>query len=245
MWQQKRILEIIKHVISKGYNYCHHHSPAWENDKKDQKAIPVDKIAGPGGDVGVCSAAGITGDKGWKGIDCTHYTSYGYNFGLGSHLVSLTGDQACGPNAPGKALPYTANDVDKLLPGDLLYIAANSKSNPLKVSHGIFWTGIKVTYDNGPFSFDTLLKNVPANQQAAVKKDVEDLKSKKKDVYVISDSHNAGPNYRIFAGWWKSAFTHARRLINPDSTLPLNPKNASFDGKVCNVKKVVKSRRFR
>ena len=114
------------------------------------------------------------------------------------------------------------------------------------MSHGIFWTGIKVTYDNGPFSFDTLLKNVPVNQQADVKKDVQNLKSNNKDVYVISDSHNAGPNYRIFAGWWKSAFTHARRLINPDSSLPLNPSNASFDGSVCNVKiGTTKRRRFR
>jgi len=105
-WQQQRVLALIDKFTKKGWNYCHHHTPSWVTPQKQRTSIDPKNIAGDGGSHGVCSAAGISKDKkkGWNGIDCTHFTSWIFNYGFGSHLVTLTGDQACGDNAPGRVL---------------------------------------------------------------------------------------------------------------------------------------------
>jgi len=244
IWQQKRVLALIDKFTKKGWNYCHHHTPSWLPPDSQRVAIDPSNISGDGGSDGVCSAAGLSGDKksGWNGIDCTHFTSWVYNYGFGAHLASLTGDQACGPNAPGSVVDlkfdsnnnYTNDEIAKLQPGDLLYIAKKSGVNPMAVSHGILWTGIKVQA-SGPFSEEVLLKNVPPSQIKAVQNDIANLKKNGKDLYIIADSHNAGPNYRIFAGWWRVAFTHARRLIGTKAGD--SPSNHSFTNNVCGVTK--------
>jgi len=124
--------------------------------------------------------------------------------------------------------------MKKLKPGDLLYIAKKSTSNPLQVSHGILWTGLKVQ-KTGRFSIKNLLKNVPVNQLPNVKEDIKKFKKAGLDIYIIADSHHAGPNYRIFAGWWSRAFTHARRIIGEKPKK--SPSHMKFDGKVCKVSK--------
>lgn len=238
-FMQKRVVELIKHVVAKKWNYCHHHSPSWVHPTESRIVIDPENIAQSVGGEGVCSKAGLdpkNPNVGWNGIDCTHYTSWVYNFGFGAPLVTLTGDQACGEKAPGRVLPYTIEEADKFLPGDLLFIAANSKSNPLVISHGILWTGITMQ-DSGEFSYDNLLKLVPKNQQKAVIEDVKKFKSEGKKIYVISDSHHAGPNYRLFAGWWTRGFVFARRLINPDNTLPTTKSKAKFSENKCTVEK--------
>jgi len=213
-WQRNRFVKLIEKFVSKGWNYCHHHSPTWMPPANYQ--IPLDPsqvAAGTGSAAGVCSSAGITATSGWTGVDCSHYSSWVYNYGFGAHLESNVNGQACGPNAPGKSLPFTAAMQDKLLVGDLLYIAADSSAAELKVSHVIMWTGIEMTWDLGPFSWSTVSKNIPANQLTAAKNDANAAKAAGKKVYIISDSHNVGPAYRPFVGWWSRAFTFARRLI--------------------------------
>jgi hypothetical protein len=244
IWQQKRVLALIDKFTKKGWNYCHHHTPSFMTPETKRIEIATADIAGPGGKVGVCSQAGISADgkSGWNGIDCTHFTSWIYNYGFGAHLISLTGDQACGPNAPGKIIElkadknkhYSNKELEKLHTGDILYIAAKSTAKPRQVSHGILWTGIKVQA-TGPFSEKALMKNVPAKQAALVQEDLDAFKKARKDIYVIADSHNAGPNYRIFAGWWIRAFTHARRLIGEKPHE--NPAHMKFEKSICLVSK--------
>lgn len=223
---QYRIVLLIKKFIEKGWNYCHHHSPSW-NTPLEQRVENQE----------ICSSDGISGEKGWNGLDCTHFTSFVYNWGFGCPLPTLTGDQTCGPNAPGRVLPFSTNQQDQFLPGDILFIAGNSKSNPLLVTHGIFWTGIKLTYDDGPYSFNRLIKNHSEIQVYSITKDVNLAKSQGKDVYVIADSSNIGPNYRIFAGWYSRAFIFARRLIDPDMSFPEKKEKATFTDNKCLVEK--------
>jgi hypothetical protein len=167
-------------------------------------------------------------------VDCTSYTSFVYNFGFGSYLNALTGNQACGPNAPGVALPYNASQQSLFQPGDILFIASNGSASPLGISHGVLWTGITLTYDNGPFSNQTLSQNFGSSSQlnSAIAY-INQQHAANQPVYVISDSHNAGPNYRPFAGWYVSAFTFARRLINPSSAFPSVAPNTYFDNTTC------------
>jgi hypothetical protein len=41
-------------------------------------------------------------------------------------------------------------------------------------------------------------------------------------------SHYNGPGLRPFCGWYISSFSHARRIINPDSSLPMNDDSIAF-----------------
>jgi hypothetical protein len=40
-------------------------------------------------------------------------------------------------------------------------------------------------------------------------------------------SHYNGPVLRPFCGWYTGNFSHARRLINPDSSLPVNSNDVA------------------
>jgi len=218
-WAHKRILEVIDNYVNRGYNYCHHHVGTWmpPNDSTNRAVINICPAGDPTASSGTCSS-GRSGV--WNGIDCTTYTSWAYLYGFGMYLVTNTASQACGPNSPGKVLPYTRDQQDQFQPGDIIYLG---NSNQSKMVHGILWTGIKadqLNKDSVPFGINTLLNNVPSCQQNAAKKYLQ--ANAGKDIYVISDSHWNGPNYRPFAGWYYDAFSHAKRLINPDSSLPQN-----------------------
>jgi hypothetical protein len=222
LWAQQRILHVIDNWSSRGYNYCHHHAGTWVPPQNKHQRAVINVCSG-GGDPtashGTCSSArpGV-----WTGIDCTHYTSWAYLYGFGMYLVTNVNQQACGPHSPGKALPYTRDQQDQLLPGDLLYLYNGPKT---KYSHGFLWTGIKadlVNKDSVPYGINTLLNNLPVCQRPNVVKQI--AANPEKPVYVISDSHWNGPGYRPFAGWYYNAFSHAKRLINPDPSLPQNPE---------------------
>ena len=234
-WQRNRVLAVIKKIVAMKLNYCHHHAPNWVPPKKDRKTT-TDTTGGNANAAGQCSEEGLKihgdRDRAWKGIDCTHYTSFVYNYAFGCYLVTLTGNQACGPNAAGKILPYGHDDQKKFLPGDLIFIAKKGSAVPLQVSHGIIWTGYKMG-SRKEFAEEHLIENMPESQRPAVVKYIEERKKAGKDVYVISDSHHDGPNYRPFAGWYINAFSHARRLINPDTSLPSTSNNLNFVNNKC------------
>jgi hypothetical protein len=246
-WQQQRVLALIDKIVKMKLNYCHHHTPSWL-PPASQRHSTSNTSGGDANSAGQCSDAGtpkgVGSDEGWKGIDCTTYTSFVFNYGSGCFLNALTGDQGCGTNAPGVALPYTASEQEKFLPGDILFIAKSADAKPLQLSHGVLWTGIQLTYDNGPFSMNTLMNNLAPESRKSITKYIEAQKTAGKPVFVISDSHYAGPNYRPFIGWYSSAFSHARRLINPDMNMPKNLKTTTFDGKVC-VNNGTKSRKLK
>lgn len=208
-WQQQRIQQTIFHLVEKKWNYCHHHNPYWLPPLSYRQQYPN------------CSAAGFPNsqiddnyEEAWYGMDCSHFTAYSYNFAFGAYLFTGIDSQACSTKLPTVVLPYTQDDQDSFQPGDILYIASSSYDNPKKISHAILWTGFKMNDPKFPqFSQENLMKNVPENQKWAMYNHWKKFPPSHYPTWVIADSHYNGPNFRPFAGWYYSAFTHARRFI--------------------------------
>jgi cell wall-associated NlpC family hydrolase len=100
------------------------------------------------------------------GLDCSNFTSWVYNYGLGVKFNSNMKQQADGSLAPGRRLRAD----EPFEPGDLLFIMTKDHS---RVSHVVIFV------DEGR----------------------------------IIDSHGVGVKIRDFKGWYKSSFSHARRII--------------------------------
>lgn len=66
------------------------------------------------------------------GLDCSNFTSWVYNYGLGMKFNSDVHKQAEGPEAPGRRL----NPGEPFVAGDLLYILKNDRS---EVSHVVIY----------------------------------------------------------------------------------------------------------
>ncbi|CAN5568189.1 hypothetical protein BH11CYA1_BH11CYA1_27060 [soil metagenome] len=66
------------------------------------------------------------------GLDCSNYTAWVYNYGLGMKFNSDVHKQADSPESPGRRL----NPNEPFLPGDLLYIMKNDRS---EVSHVVIF----------------------------------------------------------------------------------------------------------
>ena len=103
-WKRARVLAVAKHYI--GLPYQHHHIPAWA----------------PPGDAGAPTT----------GLDCSNFTSWVYNYGLGIEFTSDVHMQADGPKAPGRRL--SANEP--LAPGDLLFIMNRDRT---KLTHVVIY----------------------------------------------------------------------------------------------------------
>ncbi|GFK93341.1 hypothetical protein NNJEOMEG_01173 [Fundidesulfovibrio magnetotacticus] len=69
-----------------------------------------------------------------QGLDCSNFTSWVYNYGLGVGFTSLISAQADGPQAPGRRL--APGEPFKV--GDLLFITTKSGA---RVSHVVLWLG--------------------------------------------------------------------------------------------------------
>ncbi|MSR75647.1 MAG: hypothetical protein EXS14_09300 [Planctomycetes bacterium] len=113
-----------------GFEYQHHHIPAWD-PPQDR---PFNK-----------SPAGHQ----TRGLDCSNFTTWVYNWAVGIHINSGIGAQALAqrPRAPrGGLAPHTriergkdcAAFVAKLCAGDLLFICDKPGG---KIAHVIMWTG--------------------------------------------------------------------------------------------------------
>ena len=103
-WKRARIVAVARHYL--GLPYQHHHIPAWA----------------PPGNLGAQSA----------GLDCSNFTSWVYNYGLGIEFTSDVNVQADGPKAPGRRL--AANEA--LAPGDLLFIMNRDRT---KLTHVVIY----------------------------------------------------------------------------------------------------------
>jgi cell wall-associated NlpC family hydrolase len=129
-WQRQRIIYVAKRYI--GNHYQHHHIIQWD----PPQTWPFNPVS-----LGHQS----------KGIDCSDFSSWVYNYGLGIRLNSAVADQAkldSVPNPGGigkkpvqKIIFDTsfANIVSVLNMGDLLYILPNADST--NASHVIIWIG--------------------------------------------------------------------------------------------------------
>jgi cell wall-associated NlpC family hydrolase len=120
-----------------GLPYEHHHIPGWQ------------PAQGKG-----------------PGLDCSNFTAWVYNYGLGVKFTSDIQKQSDGPKAPGRLL----KERESFEPGDLLFILRKDRS---KVSHVVIYL----------------------------------------DAEHIIDSHGPGVGIRPFKGWYKSHFSHVRRII--------------------------------
>ena len=102
-----RVLEVARRYL--GLAYRHHHIPAW---------APSAELTG-------AANAG-------SGLDCSNYTAWVYNYGLGLRFTSHVERQADGPEAPGRVL---APD-EPFAPGDLLFILSADRA---RVSHVVIY----------------------------------------------------------------------------------------------------------
>lgn len=127
-WQRARVLAVAATYI--GLPYQHHHIPDWE----PPPSWPWKQVAY---------------GRNSKGVDCSDFTSWVYNYGLGIKLSTGIRQQANqlelpGPGGEGtiQAQPIQNEGsyealVGKLNTGDLLYI----RNNKGLVGHVIMWVG--------------------------------------------------------------------------------------------------------
>ncbi|MEA3213688.1 MAG: hypothetical protein QOE70_6745 [Chthoniobacter sp.] len=108
-WKRARIIAVAKHYL--GLPYQHHHIPAW--------APPADWTSKMGGPESA-------------GLDCSNFTSWVYNYGLGVKFTSEIGEQADGSKAPGRRL----REGEPFAPGDLLFILQQDRA---RVSHVVIY----------------------------------------------------------------------------------------------------------
>lgn len=193
IWQRERVLaSALKRI---GTNYQHHHIPDW-NPTGWPKWLPV--------------SLGHNG----PGIDCSNFSSWNYNFGLGLKLETSVSGQASSTtfelpnNQTGQIEVVTQVSTSEpanyeellntLKTGDLLYIRARSKGTPGEgISHVIMWVGdVGNSPDNIPLIIDSHDNKPP-----------------------VSDSNDvvipAGVHLRPFrqGSWYHTAFDHAHRIV--------------------------------
>lgn len=147
-WQTQRLLGVAASMV--GYNYCHHHIPDWNPGQDWYTSInitPTSQLVG-------------------QGVDCSDYTSWLYNYGLGIYLntdVADQGNMTAVSDNHGKTYTVSrvadattsyADLVKQLQSGDLLYIAGaptlskhaiqqslQSGGTLPQITHVIMWVG--------------------------------------------------------------------------------------------------------
>lgn len=185
-WKRERVIAAAARFI--GYDYQHHHIPDWE----PPKGWPWKSV---------CS-----GHDG-KGVDCSNFSAFNYNWALGIHMSSGIADQAAerdipasGARVDAKRIARPAGEPDAwydslardLKPGDLLYIRTADMSH---VSHVIMWLG---GCGEGPDATPLVM-----DSHGAGVKDANGV------------AIPCGIQIRPFAkgSWYHRSFDHAHRLI--------------------------------
>ncbi len=171
-----------------GRPYQHHHIPDWDPPAD----WPWKEVA-----YGRNSA----------GIDCSDFTSWVYNYGLGIKLRTGIGEQAeltevKGPGGEGSLRCRTINNdngydslVKTLRTGDLLYI---KKSPQGKVSHVIMWVG---EYGKNPDGIPLIIDSTGTGHKDSNGVDIP-----------------VGVHLRPFSkdSWYFRCFSHAHRILDAD-----------------------------
>lgn len=204
-WKQERVLRVAQEYL--GYTYQHHHIPDF-NPYASQPTWPASNPA-------------VLVNYPTAGVDCSDFSSWNYNFGLG--IVLSTGVLAQGLTTTpihygAGGSPVTATAVvpagagltyqqlcDALEPGDLLYING-SVGGVTEVTHVIMWLGAKGVDSNG------------------------------QDAHLVIDSHDNSPpivdsngvtippgvRIRPFRqnSWYFTSFDHALRIIPTTTPSP-------------------------
>lgn len=185
-WKRERVIAAASRFL--GYDYQHHHIPDWD----PAEGWPWKQV---------CS-----GHNG-KGVDCSNFSAFNYNWALGIHLdsgIRQQAEQRDVPTADGrvnaKVIARPSGDPDAwydelvrtLKPGDLLYIRTSDMS---KVSHVIMWLG---SCAEGPDATPLVM-----DSHGAGVKDANGV------------AIPCGVHIRPFAKgcWYHRSFDHAHRLI--------------------------------
>lgn len=182
-WKRQRVLAVANNMI--GLPYQHHHIPDWDPPAD----WPWKQVAY---------------GRNSKGLDCSDFSSWVYNYGLGVHINSDVQKQAAtteieGPGGVGVIEVRVIRDkngfddlVTRLRAGDLLFI---KHKNSEEVGHVIIWTGefaqspdgAPLVIDcTGPDHQDCNGNNIPIGVQ---------LRPFKRDT------------------WYYQSFSHAHRII--------------------------------
>jgi cell wall-associated NlpC family hydrolase len=142
-WIRQRMIAIAQYYI--GYGYQHHHVPYWDPpaDFKWKKTCM---------------------QKNGKGFDCSNFTAFVYNIGLGVKLVSNTVKQSQDYNlsTESRGIIQTAQRINRpatyedfittFQPGDLLFIRTWKGG----ISHVVIWVGsIGNSPDSVPLIIDS------------------------------------------------------------------------------------------
>jgi cell wall-associated NlpC family hydrolase len=132
VWKQERILAVaMRYVYAPdnplGLQYRHHHIPAWDP--------PTSSYADAAGDNPDTEAPNVqtAWDTG-RGLDCSNFTAWVYNYGLGIKFSGDVHQQSNGTAGPmGRRIPQEG----PFAPGDLVYLHPNG--NEGHASHVVIY----------------------------------------------------------------------------------------------------------
>ena len=185
-WRRERVVAAAARFI--GYQYQHHHIPDW-NPPADW---PWQKCC-----------AGRQG----KGVDCSNFSGWNYNWAFGIHLntdIHKQAERAAAKSAHGELHAHVIRRpegkpgewydelVRSLEPGDLLYIRNNKQDH---VTHVIMWVGECAKSPDGvPLVIDSTGGRIKDSSGHAIP---------------------CGIHLRPFkmGSWYHSSFDHAHRWI--------------------------------
>jgi len=186
-WRRERVVAAAARFI--GYEYQHHHIPDWNP---------------PHGWPWQHCCAGRNG----KGVDCSNFSGWNYNWALGIHLNTDIHKQAERTTVrsargelharvirrpAGKPSEWYDALVAELRPGDLLYIANKSRSH---VTHVIMWVGeCGISPDGVPLVIDSTGGRIKDSNGHAIP---------------------CGIHLRPFkrGSWYHGSFEHAHRWVH-------------------------------
>lgn len=143
-WMRQRIIAVALHFT--GIDYQHHHIPAFAPPEDWPKYEPSPK-------------------EHRQGLDCSNFTAFVYNIGLGIKPTGDVQDQAAltEMEGPGSGRQITLKRIEKpasldecqrvLETGDLVYVNSRSRA---EVSHVVIWVGkIGQSADGAPLIIDS------------------------------------------------------------------------------------------
>lgn len=185
-WKRQRVLAVACKYI--GLPYQHHHIPDWD----PPESWPWKPVAY---------------GRNSKGVDCSDFTSWVYNYGLGIKLDTGIRQQAdieqiAGPGGDGSITVRTLRDdngyedlVRKLKTGDLLYI----KNKKGVVGHVIMWVG---EHGRSPDGVPLIIDCTGLGHKDSNGNDIP-----------------IGVHLRPFGrdSWYYQSFSHAHRILHEDS----------------------------
>lgn len=185
-WKRQRVLAVATSFI--GLPYQHHHIPDW-NPPPDW---PWKQVAY---------------GRNSKGVDCSDFTSWCYNYGLGIKLNTSVTKQAAHDDVPGAGGNGTIRVrvihddegydalVTKLKTADLLYIMPDGSD---KISHVIMWVGV---HGRSPDGTPLIIDCTGSGHKDANGNDIP-----------------IGVNLRPFTrdSWYYKRFAHAHRIIHEE-----------------------------